>query len=189
MRRCWRTWILKGYGKMVTAQTPWETECIKFDNIYRIEMFSWRKNPDVLNLGDPMEKWCHWSLFPRDHMAAFHSLSIKSPILLCSAVQSLNKSPNAFYFTNTKMSCGLLLALNVVVVIFYSLYWTEVCQAENSGAVIMKNSCVLFAIPTVKWHPFYWDFNLRDQKKEQCDSKMKRNQISESFELCSEVFS
>lgn len=40
---------------MVTAQTSWETECIKFDNIYRIEMFGWRKNPDILNLGDPIE--------------------------------------------------------------------------------------------------------------------------------------
>lgn len=45
----------QGYGKMVNAQTPWETECIKCDNIYRIEMFGWRKNPDILNLGDLME--------------------------------------------------------------------------------------------------------------------------------------
>lgn len=55
---------------------------------------------------------------------------------------------------------------------------------------LWKIACVLFAIPMVKGHPFYWDSNLRDQKKEQCDSIMGRSQISESFErLCSEVFS
>lgn len=179
----------------MNAQTPMETECIKFDNVYGINKYKnvWlEKESWYFKFGRPNGERCRWSLFLRDHITAFHSLPIKSLILLCSAVRSLNKSPNAFYFVNTKMSCGVMTLTGSKCLgghFFYSLCWTEVCQSENSGTEVMRNSCVLFAIPTVKWHPFYWNFNLRDQKKEQCDSKMKRSQISESFELRSEIFS
>lgn len=95
----------------MNAQTPMETECIKFGNDYRINKYKnvWlEKESWYFKFGRPNGERCHWSLFLRDHIAAFHSLSIKFLILLCSAVRSLNKSPNAFYFVNTKMSCGVM---------------------------------------------------------------------------------
>lgn len=96
---------------MMNAQTTMKTECIKFDNVYRISKYKnvWlEKESWYFKFGRPNGERCHWSLFLRDHIAAFHSLSIKSLILLYSAVRSSNKSPNAFYFVNTKMSCGVM---------------------------------------------------------------------------------
>lgn len=137
------------------------------------------------------EAWCfqiwrphgeqrHWSLFLGDHRAAFHSFSTESPVWLCSAAQSLNKSPNAFYLTNTKMSFGVMTLTasechdcHLFVLCIEQRFASQKTQVQW----LWKIACVLFAIPMVKGHPFYWDSNLRDQKKEQCDSIMGRSQI------------